>query len=331
MLADVRPLRLAVLVALGATVLMATPASAFVRKLLGPAPDGGGRHYAWWPTRAVGYRVQSDCAPLNPEVVDAGESATEFGLACREAIAISFQAWQQAGSGPGTSPCTDMVLRELGETAIREVGYNPTDPNEGNLILFQPHQCLGLVALSDPCWEDDSCDAKYACFSGGPEIVASTFLTGNLSDGVILDADIEVNAAPPPGGQDFSAEVGAPLPATADIQNALTHEIGHLLGLDHNCGYSGAPSCTAALMEGTMYGGAETPGETVKRTLKADDIAGMCHVYPTGVDTRTVNLSDTVPPEVPTKTGCASTEGGPAPTGLGLALALLLARRRQHP
>jgi MYXO-CTERM domain-containing protein len=79
-----------------------------------------------------------------------------------------------------------------------------------------------------------------------------------------------------------------------------------------------------------MYGGA-TPGEIVKRTLKADDIAGMCHVYPTGIDTRTVNLSDALPSEVPAKTGCASTQGPAGPIGLGVALALLLARRRRRP
>jgi hypothetical protein len=267
---------------------------------------------------------------MNPSVVDAGESTTEFGLACREAIAVSFHAWQQAGSGPATPPCTDMMLQEIGETTVREIGYNAADPNDGNLIMFQPNACLGLVALDDPCWVDDTCDAKYACFSGGPEVVASTFVTGRLSDGVILDVDIEVNAAPPPAGRGFSAEVGTPLPDTTDIQNTLTHEIGHLLGLNHNCGYSGAPACTAALMQGTMYGAA-APGEIVKRTLKADDIAGMCHVYPTGIDTATVNLSDTVPSEVPPKSGCASTRGAPGPVGLGLALALLLARRRQRP
>jgi hypothetical protein len=332
MLRGVRTRRLALSFFVGAAALAAPPASAFVRTLGGASPDGGGRHYVWWPTREVGYRIQSECAPMNPPVVSAGEDAGTFGLLCRSAIGLSAQAWNEAGADPdaGKPPCTDMGLKLLGETPLREVGYNPKDPNEGNLILFQPQDCTGLVAASDPCWNDDSCDAKYACFSGGAEVLASTLITIHSSDGILLDADIEVNAAPPTDGHNFSAEVGTPLGDTADIQDTVTHELGHVLGLNHNCGFTGAPACTPELMLGTMYGGA-TAGEIVKRTLKADDIAGLCHIYPTGVDTRTVNLSDEAGLNTVTVTGhsCASARG--APGSLGLTLTLLLALRRRHP
>jgi hypothetical protein len=329
MLRDVRIGTLALSPLLGAAALAAAPASAFVRTLSAAAPDGGGRHYLWWPTREVGYRIQSDCAPSTPAVVAAGEDAATFGRLCREAIGRSFGSWQAAGSDAGQPPCTDMVLREIGETSVREIGYDPNNPDEGNLVLFQPQACAGFVPASDPCWIDDSCDAKFACFSGGPEVFATTTNTFRSIDGMLRDADIEVNGAPPPDGYGLSAEVGRPLTGTADVQDTLTHEIGHLLGLAHNCGVGGAPPCTADLVRGAMYGAA-TAGEIEKRTLKADDVAGMCHIYPTGVSTQTVNQNDGTPPDpAPGKTGsCASVRGTPAT--LGLMLALLLAPRRRR-
>jgi hypothetical protein len=317
--------RRAVPLLLAAAALGAPPASAFVRTLSTLNSPDGGKHYLWWPTREVDYRIQSDCAPINPAVTAAGEQGT-FGQLCRDAIGRSFQAWQTAGADAGSVPCTDLTLRSIGETSVREIGYDAKNPDEGNLVFFQPQNCQGTVPFGDPCWQDDSCDAKYACFSGGTEAFAITTTTYRASDGMLLDADIEVNAAPAPDGYNYSAETGGPLPGTVDIQNVLTHEVGHLLGLAHNCGIAGAPPCTPELALGTMYASA-SPGETQKRTLKADDIAGVCHIYPAGEDTRAVNLSDAVGPDglkVSAEASCASTQSAPSAWGLALVLLLLL-------
>lgn len=55
-----------------------------------------------------------------------------------------------------------------------------------------------------------------------------------------------------------------------DAQSIITHEIGHQLGLDH-----------APRQDATMY--AAYLGGTGSRSLSADDIDGVCSLYPSGV------------------------------------------------
>ncbi len=58
-------------------------------------------------------------------------------------------------------------------------------------------------------------------------------------------------------------------PYSYDIQSVATHELGHWLNLaDKDSGYYD-----------TMYGGVST-GETWKRTLESDDLAGINYIYP---------------------------------------------------
>jgi hypothetical protein len=92
----------------------------------------------------------------------------------------------------------------------------------------------------------------------------------------IVDADVLVN------DQDFDWSVS---PQTApdgprDLRAVLTHEVGHLAGLEHPCGDPGIPACESdpIFAELTMrpdYVGAP------QSDLAADDIAGICHLYPT--------------------------------------------------
>ncbi len=88
----------------------------------------------------------------------------------------------------------------------------------------------------------------------------------DTSSGHIMDSDILYN-------KNFSWSVAAEGEANkADLQNIATHEIGHFVGLDH-------PN----ILDATMYFGA-APGEISKRDLAADDIQGICSIYPiTGV------------------------------------------------
>jgi ssRNA-specific RNase YbeY (16S rRNA maturation enzyme) len=144
--------------------------------------------------------------------------------------------------------CTNLSLEIQGWSTTRYVGYNIEDMDENqNLILFQSEedgwlydpQVVGLTTLTMCQNETEGCLA-----------------------GTIIDGDIELN------------EVYFNLTTTdeeieVDLQNVLTHEVGHLIGFDHN------------LMdaESTMH--AETPlGETKKRDLTSDDQQGVCDVYP---------------------------------------------------
>jgi len=94
--------------------------------------------------------------------------------------------------------------------------------------------------------------------------VAFTSVTYNPNSGIIFDADIELNA------EDYEFTAGGPdkNPGDIDIQNTITHEAGHIVGLDHS-----------AVGEATMFE-SSIFGEKLKRDLAHDDIAGICELYP---------------------------------------------------
>jgi hypothetical protein len=63
---------------------------------------------------------------------------------------------------------------------------------------------------------------------------------------------------------------------TLDVQAVVTHEIGHALGLLHPCDPMG-PVCGAADMTSTMF---PTYRGIAGRELDADDVDGVCSLYP---------------------------------------------------
>ncbi|MFN0241537.1 MAG: IPT/TIG domain-containing protein [Planctomycetota bacterium] len=105
---------------------------------------------------------------------------------------------------------------------------------------------------------DEDNDSGF--FPPGSGTVALTPVWFNGS-GVITDADILFNGS----GFDFTtrAELGH-----FDVQDVATHELGHLLGLDHS-GWAGA----------TMYPYVE-PAVILHRSLSHDDAVGIRDVYP---------------------------------------------------
>ncbi len=73
-----------------------------------------------------------------------------------------------------------------------------------------------------------------------------------------------------------------------DLQNTVTHEAGHFLGLAHPCEAdpgtataNGVPVCSGhpEMTSVTMFPSA-SPGEISKRTLAPDDVEGVCAIYP---------------------------------------------------
>ncbi len=83
--------------------------------------------------------------------------------------------------------------------------------------------------------------------------------------GELLDSDIRFNTC-----YSWSASGS---PGDYDVQNIATHEFGHSLSLDDL--YDDADA------EKTLYGYSAL-GETKKRTLDPDDVAGIVHLYPKG-------------------------------------------------
>lgn len=82
-----------------------------------------------------------------------------------------------------------------------------------------------------------------------------------LSSGVITDADVIFN------GDDFLFTTTGE-PGEFDVQDVATHELGHLLGLDHS-GWAGA----------TMFPYVD-PAQVLHRSLSQDDVCGLRAAYP---------------------------------------------------
>ena len=133
-----------------------------------------------------------------------------------------------------------------------------------------------------------------------------------------------------------------PAAVMTDVQNTVTHELGHVLGLDHS-----------TVPEATMYLSAPS-GDLEKRTLAADDIAGLCFIYapletPDASDASETSETSTAEPDASAEPGppeccpwiapeaggdgggrCSAGPTGSASVAFLLALAgLALARRRR--
>jgi hypothetical protein len=220
-----------------ALLLCALPAHAYVCTAVPGSPNG---NTVWWEARTVHVVQHQRCSD---DVVDAA--------ACKQAVRDSMAPWNNVD-------CTDFTLVEDGETTDERVGYDWRRPGENhNAVIFR----------------EGHADNPFDDWTHQASALAITTVTFNSRTGRILDADIEVNGVPH-GRAEFKFAVCAPggtdCAGKNDLQNTLTHEFGHVLGLDH------PPN-----PEATMYGSAQQ-AETKKRDLAQDDIDGICRIYPTG-------------------------------------------------
>jgi len=144
------------------------------------------------------------------------------------AVQAAFQTWQNV-------PTATVSFQAMGPTPVSTVGQDRL-----NTVTFVDN----TVPL-------------------GSDTIASTFSFFELgSDGnlVIQEADIALNPA-----VGFSTSGN---PGKYDVQGVVTHEVGHLLGLDHS-----------ALLSSVMtpYGAA---GQLDQRMLTYDDMVGISVLYP---------------------------------------------------
>lgn len=161
-----------------------------------------------------------------------------------------------------------------------------------------------------------------------PFALAITSVWAKPSTGEITEADIEFNGLGPPWG-DLEADPEAGTDGSShDLQNVLTHELGHVLGLDHTCDAGGQTNWTdhrgdpvgacpaPPETEGPTMVGSIQPGDLARRTLEEDEQLAMCDLYPAEGAPSCPKLSQNA------EGGCAL---GTRPTGRGGALPFLSA------
>jgi len=285
-----------------ASLLAAAPALAFVRSV---AQDTNVP--LSWKTPRVTFVVNPNHFNSIPGCASAG--------AAMALVRASFPAWNEAKYPGGTKVCTSFQFVDGGDSQSTTLGYTQGAQNE-NLVVFRSGLCsaetdpactnppkdaqglpeLGACIQKTNCWEHDA-----TIGAGGT--IALTTVTYDPSTGEILDADMELhdwngdaNAAtgwyftcPGPPAPTCS-NTGASLYSEGDciyidVGNTVTHEAGHMLGLDH-CKVGGT-SATACPNSGTplnpeypVMAPTAATGDTDKRTLKPDDIVGVCTIYP---------------------------------------------------
>jgi hypothetical protein len=142
-----------------------------------------------------------------------------------------------------------------------------------------PHLTIRILddqaTCSAPIFRDGGTNANTVMFVDDwpmrrydPAAFAVTTVWHRKSTGEILDVDMEINEARGPYGN--CPDTGCSGETRVDLQNVVTHELGHYFGLAHSTDF-----------EATMFASA-TAGEISKRDLGADDVAGICAIYPPG-------------------------------------------------
>lgn len=197
------------------------------------------------------------------------------------------------------------------------VNWSVNANNEGSL---DPNTAAVVVQRAAQAWEVDGTAVKLsytgttdAQTSGHDGQAAVYFvdqdwpwdesllaMTSSYSDasGAFVGFDIAVNTQDHEWALDGNAD-------RIDLQNTLTHEWGHVLGLGHSENDAMA----------TMHASA-SPGEVHKRDLSQDDVDGLFHLY----------AGDS---EVP-KVGCQTVSTSPkALAWLGVLATILLINRRR--
>jgi hypothetical protein len=166
------------------------------------------------------------------------------------ATELAFFTWQQARCG---ALKTRLAFLYQGLSSSATPGYDRNCSNcNTNLVIF--HSTPGS-------WPFDK------------QLIVQTSLSYENSTGEIFDADIQVNVEHFP----FSTQTDNEEHQFFDLQSVLTYAVGQFLGLEN----SDIPEATMAPTLGQK--------ELGKRTLKPDDINGVCEIYPgeaiTGVPT----------------------------------------------
>ncbi len=211
-----------------------------------------------------------------------------------KAVGDAFAQWSKTND-------TELVLEYQGTLPGLTLGYDRAD---------------GAVNHNSVIWSRDEWDFE-------PDALAITLTLYRRGSGELVDSDILVNERAYVWGTNDQVE--------NDIENAITHEVGHFLGLGHS-----------EDAEATMYASARR-FETKKRSLSLDDQAAILALYrevPTQAELAAAEPTPEPQRRTPTQAALPEDGSGPGCTttgdeGAGLSGLLLLAlaavRRRRSP
>ena len=235
------------------------------------AVPGSAQGFVRYKTPAgIPFAWAQTCIPLTVYPNDLTELSPEQTT---HAVTAAAAAWSA-----DLNACTFLKIQVGSSTAA-----TPTATLDGrNSVIFR-----------STSWCSPS-DSPGTC-SYAPESLAITTVFANLRDGRILEADVEVNAKNYIWADLTLEGAGA---GKQDLQNAVTHELGHLIGLDNSCvsrkvlpvpldnAGQPVPSCDTASpdVQATTMFDSNLPGDISKRTLAPDDIQGLCTIYPEASD-----------------------------------------------
>lgn len=253
-----RPLTIALATAVA--VLASRPAEAYVRT----RASGSGAPF-YWPSPVAELEVTRlpDGFPI---------AADDF----RAEVAAALGAWSY--------PAVDCTAVSLGLAP----GFLDSDT-----VAFDGHNRI-ITRTGVWCQDPNKC-ARYDDSQVALTTVFSRSRPGAPYDGEIIEADIELNdvdyewAVISDGSFSHRPQY--------DLRSALTHEVGHFIGLAHDCLQPGdavriddagnvSPDCTsipssedAQIRGATMYP-LMSAGDVSWRSLSDDDMRAACDIYP---------------------------------------------------
>jgi hypothetical protein len=257
-----------------------------------------GAHCLWWQEKALTWAQNS-----------VGDQPK--GIAGLDQVSQAFATWQRA-----LASCSDVTLTEGARTSSRKVGLATGGAANTNLVLFRWKSCAQAAPAAAPCWADGSCANVYDCWDHPSGLLGVTTLSFITATGRVVDADIELNAA-----ENLFTIVNAPVCGGAqaltcvatDVQNTVTHEVGHLLGLAHSATPGSTMNATSSV------------GDLAKRKVDADSAQFVCDVYPPKLPAQDC-VEQTTPA---THQGCGAASGEPGALGALLGLLFFGSRVRR--